>query len=107
MRRRVMSRGVNLCARWMLGLAPRDLSGSFRCYRGEVLARLDFDAIRSRGYAVFEEILWHLKRAGARMCETPIVFVDRRRGASKIDAREAAAAMGMLAKLGLRNLFSR
>jgi len=105
--RHVMSRGVNLYARWLLGLKPKDCSGAFRCYRTEVLKRIDFGAVRSRGYSFQEEILWHLKRAGARFGETPIVFVDRQRGASKINMKEAAAALGIIFVLGLRNLFGR
>ena len=104
LRRRLMSRGVNCYARWLLGLSPKDCSGAFRCYRTELLARLDFDAIRSRGYSFQEEILWHLRRLGARFAETPISFVDRQRGASKIDSREAAAALWIIFRLGLRNL---
>jgi dolichol-phosphate mannosyltransferase len=67
-----------------------------------VLARLDFGAIRSRGYSFQEEILWHLKRVGARFGETPIVFADRTRGTSKINAREALGAIGVIFVLGLR-----
>jgi dolichol-phosphate mannosyltransferase len=107
LRRRLMSRGVNLYARCLLGLTPRDCSGAYRCYRTAVLARLDFDAIQSRGYSFQEEILWHLKRAGARFGETPIVFADRTRGTSKINAREALSAVGVILALGLRGAFGR
>ncbi len=107
LRRRLMSRGVNLYARWLLGLRTKDCSGAFRCYRTEVLARLDFAAIRSRGYSFQEEILWRLKRLGARFGETPIVFVDRQRGVSKIDAGEAASALRIILVLGLKNLLRR
>jgi dolichol-phosphate mannosyltransferase len=103
-RRKLMSAGVNLYARWLLGLKPRDCSGAFRCYRTELLARLDFGRVRSRGYSFQEEILWHLKRLGARMGETPIVFVDRQYGSSKINMQEAVAALWIIFVLGLRNL---
>ena len=102
LRRQLMSRAVNLYARWLLGLRPKDCSGAFRCYRTELLARLDFDAIRSRGYSFQEEILWRLKRLGARFGETPIVFVDRQRGVSKIDAGEALAALRIIFALGVQ-----
>ena len=107
LRRRLMSRGVNCYARWLLGLKAKDCSGAFRCYRTELLARLDFDAVRSRGYSFQEEILWHLKRLGARFAETPIVFIDRQRGASKIDFKEAVAALRIIFALGVRNLLGR
>ena len=102
-RRHLMSRAVNCYARCMLGLRVRDCSGSFRCYRVERLKRLDFDEVRSRGYSFQEEILWRLKRLGARMRETPITFVERQRGASKINSQEAWEAMRVILALGLRD----
>lgn len=106
-KRHFMSQGVNVYSRWLLGLSPRDCSGSYRCYRTALLRRIDFDAVRSRGYSFQEEILWHLKRAGCRFGETPIVFVDRVKGSSKIDTREALAALGNIFVLGLCNLTGR
>jgi len=103
LKRHFMSRSVNLYTRWLLGLKPKDCSGSFRCYRTELLNRIDFDRIRSRGYSVLEELLWHLKRAGATFKEMPIVFVDRQRGSSKINSKEAVAALWIIFALGVRN----
>jgi dolichol-phosphate mannosyltransferase len=105
LRRKLMSRGVNLYARTLLALPPKDCSGAYRCYRVSLLERLDFDAIRSRGYSFQEEILWRLKRLGARFGETPIVFADRERGQSKINAREAMEALRVIAALGAKNCF--
>ena len=102
-RRHLMSRGVNAYARLLLGLPAKDCSGAFRCYRTSLLSQVDFDAIRSRGYSFQEEILWHLKRLGARFGETPITFADRQKGASKINGREAWAALGIILSLGARN----
>jgi dolichol-phosphate mannosyltransferase len=101
--RRFMSWAVNTYARLLLGLAPRDTSGAFRCYRTSLLIKLDFAAIQSRGYSFQEEILWRLKRLGARMVETPIVFADRERGQSKINRGEALDALRILFRLGLTN----
>lgn len=103
LKRKLMSRGVNLYARVMLGLKSKDCSGAFRCYRVSVLEKVDFDRIRSRGYSFQEEIVWHLKRAGARFAETPIIFADRERGVSKIDGGEAMAALWILFRLGVKN----
>jgi len=107
LRRHLMSRGVNCYARWLLGLKPKDCSGAYRCYRTSLLSQLDFAAIRSRGYSFQEEILWHLKRLGARFGETPITFIDRQRGSSKIDTKEAAAALWIILGLGVRNVLRR
>lgn len=102
-KRRWMSWAVNTYARVLLGLAPRDTSGAFRCYRVSLLKKLDFQQIKSRGYSFQEEILWRLKRAGARMVETPIVFTDRTRGESKINNQEAIGALTILLRLGVTN----
>jgi dolichol-phosphate mannosyltransferase len=107
LKRLLMSRAINLYARLLLGLSPRDCSGGYRCYRVELLKQLDFRQIRSRGYSFQEEILWLLKRHGARFGETPIVFADRARGASKINSREALAALGIICQLGMRNWLGR
>ena len=102
-KRRFMSWAVNTYARLFLGLVPRDTSGAFRCYRTSLLQKLDFSAIVSRGYSFQEEILWRLKRLGARMVETPIVFADRERGQSKINRAEALAALRIIFRLGVTN----
>jgi dolichol-phosphate mannosyltransferase len=102
LRRHVMSRAVNRYSRLMLRLPVKDCSGSFRCYRVTRLAELDLDHITSRGYSFFEEILWRLARRGGRMVEVPITFVERKRGLSKINFREAISAIGTITKLGFR-----
>jgi dolichol-phosphate mannosyltransferase len=107
LRRRLMSRAVNLYARWMLWLGANDCSGGYRCYRVATVAKLDLNSIRSRGYSFQEEILWMLRRAGARIGETPIVFADRVQGQSKINGREAVNALTIIAALGARNLIGR
>ena len=107
MKRHLMSRAVNLYARTLLGLRVKDCSGAFRCYRTELLKRLDFSTILSRGYSFQEEILWRLKRLGARFNETPIRFIDRQRGASKIDTSEAGEALRTIFTLGMKNWLGR
>jgi dolichol-phosphate mannosyltransferase len=102
-KRRLMSWAVNTYARCLLGLKPRDTSGAFRCYRVSLLKKLDFSAIKSRGYSFQEEILWRLKRVGATMSETPIIFADRERGQSKINKQEAISALVVILRLGMTN----
>lgn len=103
LRRRLMSRGVNLYARPLLGLPVRDCSSGFRCVRVDFLRRLDLNAIQSRGYAFFEEVLWRMKLAGARFCEVPFLFKEREEGYSKISWREVVVALAMIFRLGVKN----
>jgi dolichol-phosphate mannosyltransferase len=107
LKRKLMSRGVNLYARCLLGLRTKDCSGSFRCYRVALLEKLDFAFIVSRGYSFQEEILWRLKRLGAKFGESPIIFVERQRGKSKIHSGEAYNALKILFTLGIKNWLGR
>src|SRR5262249_2270371 len=107
LKRRLMSSGINTYARLMLGLASRDNSGAFRCYRGSKRAEIDLYRVRSRGYSFQEEILFWCRKVGCRIGETPIVFRDRRAGASKINMGEAASALGILFQLGVANRLGR
>jgi dolichol-phosphate mannosyltransferase len=82
--RRAISRGGSLYAQILLGVGVRDLTGGFKCYRRAVLERIDLDAIDSRGYAFQIETTYRTLRAGFRVVEVPIAFVDREVGGSKM-----------------------
>jgi dolichol-phosphate mannosyltransferase len=82
--RRAISRGGSLYAQIILGLKVRDLTGGFKCYRRAVLETIDLDAIHSKGYAFQIETTYRTIRAGFRVVEVPIVFVDREVGGSKM-----------------------
>jgi dolichol-phosphate mannosyltransferase len=101
LRRQLMSRCVNFYARNLLRLPVRDCSGGYRCFRVTKLTEIDFDTILATGYAFHEEILFHLRCAGARFGETPIIFTDRCFGKSKLNLREALAALRVILQLGL------
>jgi len=82
--RRLLSRGGSLYARIILGVHVRDLTGGFKCFRREVLERIDLPTVTSAGYAFQIELTWRALRAGFRVVEVPIVFADRRIGQSKM-----------------------
>ena len=99
-RRQILSRTANLVARHSLGLAPRDCTAGFRCYRQEVLERVAFETIRSQGYAFLIEILFRCAGMGFKISEVPIIFEERREGQSKISRREIALAVQTVVRLG-------
>jgi dolichol-phosphate mannosyltransferase len=82
--RRAISAGGSLYARLLLGVGVRDLTGGFKCYRRAVLEAMDLDAISSKGYAFQIETTYRALRAGFRVVEIPIRFVDREEGGSKM-----------------------
>ncbi len=94
--RRWASRITNQFVKRVLGLSVMDCSSGFRAYRVSMLRRLDLSSVRSDGYAFYEEVLWRMQRLGARFQEVPIRFVDRVAGQSKVDARQALAAIAQL-----------
>jgi dolichol-phosphate mannosyltransferase len=85
--RRFVSSGGSLYARTLLGVGIRDLTGGFKCYRREVLQRIDLSTIKSTGYAFQIETTYRALRAGFRVREIPITFADREAGSSKMSKR--------------------
>ena len=100
--RQLVSRGGSWYARRVLGLDVRDLTGGFKCFRSEVLERIDLPTVRSRGYAFQVELTYRAVLAGFRVVEVPIVFRDRQHGHSKMSWRIAAEAMVLVPQLRRR-----
>jgi len=105
--RRFISAGGSHYARRLLGVRVHDLTGGFKCFRREVLETLDLDAITSRGYAFQIETTYRALRAGFRVIEVPIAFVDRERGSSKMSRRIMLEAIWKVPALRLRALTGR
>ena len=82
--RQAISRGGSTYARLVLGVKVRDLTGGFKCFRRRVLESIDLDSIDSRGYAFQVEMTYRALEAGFQVTEVPIVFHERRAGASKM-----------------------
>jgi dolichol-phosphate mannosyltransferase len=82
--RRALSRFANTYVRTITRLPLADCTSGFRCWRRELLARLPLGEIVSEGYAFLVEMVWQARRAHGRIAEIPIVFVERRAGASKM-----------------------
>ncbi|GIW43242.1 MAG: dolichyl-phosphate beta-D-mannosyltransferase [Candidatus Binatia bacterium] len=83
----------NAYARWVTGLPVADVTGGFKCWRRELLARIPLERVRSNGYAFQIEMTFRACQLGARLCETPILFVDRTIGDSKMNKRIALEAL--------------
>ena len=105
--RRFISSGGSWYARVLLGVDVRDLTCGFRCYRRAVLETIDLDAIDSRGYAFQIEGTYRTLRAGFRVAEIPITFVDREQGGSKMSRAIVLEAIWKVPVLRLRALAGR
>ncbi len=100
--RRLVSRGGSLYARITLGVPVNDLTGGFKCFRREVLETLDLSSVGTDGYGFQIEMTYRTIRAGFRVLELPILFRDRRVGASKMSARIALEAFWKVPGLRFR-----
>jgi dolichol-phosphate mannosyltransferase len=105
--RRLVSAGGSWYARVLLGTQLRDLTGGFKCYRRRVLETIDLAAIRSKGYAFQIETTYRALRAGFRVVEVPIHFVDREEGGSKMSRAIVAEAVWKVPALRLAALRGR
>lgn len=85
--RRMLSAFANRYVRAITRLPIHDCTSGFRCWRRELLAQVPIETIVSDGYAFLVEMAWEASRAGGRIAEVPIVFVERREGASKLSGR--------------------
>lgn len=100
--RRMISRGGSLYARMVLGVPVNDLTGGYKCFRREVLETLDLGSVGTDGYGFQIEMTYRTIRAGFRVLEVPILFRDRRVGASKMSARIAVEAFWKVPGLRFR-----
>ena len=82
--RQVVSRAGNAYSRVMLRSGIHDITAGFRVYRTQALRTLDLSAVSSQGYCFQVELAWRLERAGKRVVEHPIVFIERAAGRSKM-----------------------
>lgn len=91
-RRLLLSLAANLYARWITGLKIRDCTSGFKCFKRQVLERIDLTQICANGYAFQVEMNYRACRLGYRLGETPIIFIERHAGESKMSTRIAREA---------------
>jgi dolichol-phosphate mannosyltransferase len=91
--RKILSKGGSFYARTILGIDVRDVTAGFICWRRHVLEQLDLTGIDSNGYSFQIEMKYRAIQKGFRIVETPIIFVDRRVGQSKMSRAIVAEAL--------------
>jgi dolichol-phosphate mannosyltransferase len=107
LRRLILSYGANLYTRIITGMPVKDATGGFKCFRSSMLAKIDLNDIHSNGYAFQIEMNYRLWKAGARIKEIPIIFVDRRSGVSKMNKSIVYEAVFLVWKLQVMWLFGK
>ena len=69
-------------------LEINDSTSGFRMFKRETLEKIDFERIRSDGFAFQIEVLYQLKQLGMKGLEVPTIFVNRTEGSSKMGGKE-------------------
>ncbi|TCO04936.1 polyprenol monophosphomannose synthase [Natronoflexus pectinivorans] len=84
MGRVLMSYFASVYVRIITGMKIMDTTAGFKCYKREVLEAINLDAIKFKGYAFQIEMKFTAWKLGFDIMEVPIVFTDRKQGASKM-----------------------
>jgi len=105
--RHFVSKGGSVYARTILGLDVHDLTSGYKAFTRDALQRIDLGGVKSNGYSFQIELTYRAVLRGMRVAEVPILFVDRRAGASKMSRKIFAEAVVMVWKLRLDALRGR
>lgn len=96
----------NWVARAFLTWRYHDFTSGFRGTRTTVLSQIPLNELLSRQYAYKIHLLWALHQAGASIVEYPIVFIDRKKGYSKLPRNNIIDSLRVVFTLRWRALRS-
>jgi dolichol-phosphate mannosyltransferase len=102
-KREVLSRGANVYTRLMLGFSIKDATGGYRAYRAATLRKIDLANVESTGYSFQIDITIRVVKAGLRIVEVPITFVEREHGVSKMDSSIIREAFFRVLQWGIQS----
>ena len=106
-RREILSRGGSAWSRLMIRTPVRDVTGGFRAFRASELPRLHLESVASAGYCFQVDLLRRAVKAHLDIRETPIVFVERERGASKMTGNIVVEALWRTTVWGIQDRLRR
>lgn len=103
--RRLISRLATSYARLLLRSTLRDVTSGFRAFRADALRTIEYRNAAAHGYCFQIELAWRTERAGLRVSEVPIEFVEREEGRSKMTLGIVLEALWLVTWWGVRSLF--
>ncbi len=105
--RLIISYGANLYSRIVTGLPIKDATGGYKCWKRKVLENINIDSIESQGYSFQIEMSYRAWIKKYKICEIPIIFIDRTVGQSKMNKEIMIEAFFMIPKLRLLKLLGK
>ena len=82
----LMSYFASVYVRMVLFISIKDTTSGFKCYHKDVLQKIDIDSIPFKGYAFQICMKYAAIKHGFKLVETPITFIDRELGTSKMNS---------------------
>jgi dolichol-phosphate mannosyltransferase len=101
--REILSRGGNLWTRIALGIPLKDATGGYRVFRRQTLLGIGLDNVASAGYCFQVDLAWRALKAGYRVVEVPITFIEREYGDSKMSKGIIAEALLLTTAWGIEH----
>ncbi|MEI6050193.1 MAG: polyprenol monophosphomannose synthase [Bacteroidota bacterium] len=103
----LMSYIASIYVRVITGMKIMDTTAGFKCYKREVLENIKPDHLRSVGYGFQIEMKFTAWRLGYKIVEIPIIFTDRKLGASKMTGGIFNEALWGVLRMKIRSLFTK
>lgn len=101
----LMSYIASIYVRFITGMKIMDTTAGFKCYRKEVLEKIRLDKIKSVGYGFQIEMKFKTWKLGFKIIEIPIIFTDRKLGASKMTGGIFNEALWGVLRMTVRSWF--
>jgi dolichol-phosphate mannosyltransferase len=103
----LMSYVASIYVRLVTGMRIMDTTAGFKCYKNEVLRNIRLDKIKSIGYGFQIEMKFKTWRLGYKIVEVPIIFTDRKLGASKMSGGIFNEALWGVLRMKVRSMFTK
>ena len=107
MKRLLISFSACMFARIVTGIPVRDLTSGFKCYSRKALQSVAWEKFKVGGYGFQIQSVFSVHKAGLKIKEIPIIFVERRAGASKMSKKIIWEAFWLVWKLRLISMFTK
>lgn len=89
----LLSYFANVYVQLITRLPVKDGTGGFKCFHRKVLENIHLEKVKSDGYSFQIEMNYLCWKMGCRIKETPIIFMDRTEGLSKMSKNIILEAM--------------
>lgn len=103
----LMSYFASIYVRMITGMKIMDTTAGFKCYKAEVIRNIRLDKIKSVGYGFQIEMKFKTWKLGYKIIEVPIIFTDRKLGASKMSGGIFNEALWGVLRMKVRSIFTK